>query len=65
MGDLTCQACRERKDTGHTHANPGCLMLSPAELRKRDEERAEYLEYCERTGENPYYDTLEEKCGDK
>jgi len=64
MGDLTCPACRARKDEGHTH-DKGCMVLSPAQLEQRDRERAEYLEYCERSGENPYYDTLEEKRGDK
>lgn len=65
MGDLTCPACRERKDTGHTHARPGCIVLSKEQLEQRQRERDEYLEYCERSGENPYYDTLEEKRGDK
>lgn len=65
MGDLTCPACRERKDHGHTHKNPGCLMLSPEQLAERERDWAEYLEMCERTGQHPYYDTLEEKRGDK
>jgi hypothetical protein len=64
MGDLTCPACRERKDVGHTHTK-GCIVLSKEQLEQREREHEHYLEMCEREGQHPYYDTLEEKRGEK